>query len=157
MWMQVITDLDRRVGYVYDLAKKVTTNWACSWFELGKWGITSNGTQMKLLEDMGALYMFLGMLEWKAWEQNTFFLENDENGCPIWQYPSTVVDEKFIECIIKHFHCKGVDIRNILRKFGVYPVGQKPDGIDYMHIELGYAPCDDRRFQIDKPYGNDFV
>jgi hypothetical protein len=37
------------------------------------------------------------------------------------------------------------------------PIGQKPDGIDYMHIEEGYQPCDDRRFQVDKPYGTDFV
>lgn len=157
MRMQVITDFDRRVGYVYEIAKKVTYGWSCSYYELGKWGIKSNGKQMKLMQDMGVLYLFLAMLEWKTMEQNTYFLEYDENNCPKWQYPSTVVDSDFIDCIVKHFHCQGVDIRSILRKFGVLPLGQKPDGIDYMHVEEGYAPCDDNRFQIDKPYGNDYV
>jgi hypothetical protein len=155
--MQVITDLDRRIGYVYDLATKVTTSWACQWQELGKWGIKDRGTQMQLLQDMGALYLYLAMLEWKAWEHNTFYLTYDDNNCPEWKYPSMVADPDTIECIIKHYHCNGVDIRNILRKWGVLPLGLKPDGIDYMHIQVGFAPCDDRRFQIDKPYGTDYV
>lgn len=155
--MPVITDFDRRVGYVYDLARKVTYGWACSYYELGKWGIKSNKAQMNMMQDMGVLYLFFAMVEWKVMEQNTFFLQYDDQGCPMWHYPSTVVDEKFVDCLIKHFHCKGVDIRSILRKFGILPLMQKPDGIDYMHIEEGYAPCDNRLFQIDKPFGTDFV
>jgi hypothetical protein len=155
--MQVITDFDRRVGNVYEIANKVTRSLACSYYELGKWGISGNKKNMLVLEDMGVLYLFLAMLEWKAMEQNTYHLEYDENNCPKWTYPSMLVDEKFVDCIVKHFHCQGIDIRSILRKFGVLPLGQKPDGIDYMHIESGNPPCDNRLFQVDKPYGNDFV
>jgi hypothetical protein len=155
--MQVITDFDRRVGNVYEIANKVTQNWACSYYELGKWGITSNGKQMLMLQDMGVLYMFLAMLEWKAMEQNTYNLTYDENNCPEWKYPGNFVDEKFVDCLVKHFHCQGIDIRTILRKFGVLPLEGKPDGIDYMHIESGNPPCDNKLFQINKPYGTDFV
>ena len=155
--MQQVNDFDRRVGYVYDLATKVTTNLAKQWFSLGKWGVEGRGEKMELLKDFSVLYLYLGMLEWKAWEQNTFFLEHDEDGCPIWQYPSTIADPEVIDCIVKYFGCQCVGFKGVLRKFGVLPIGQAPDGIDYMHIEEGFAPCDDNRFQIDKPYGEDFV
>ena len=155
--MQVITDFDRRIGYVYDLANKVTCGLTQQWFSMGEWGIKGRNKKMDLLQDFSVLYLYLGMLEWKAWEQNTFYLEHDEDGCPIFQYPSTIADEEVIKCIEKHFACQCVGFRNILRKFGVWPLGEKPDGIDYMHIEQGTPPCDDRRFQIDKPYGEDFV
>lgn len=156
--MQVITDFDRRIGYVYDLATKITTPLAKGWMALGKWGVEKDRKpKMELLQDFGALYLYLGMLEWKAWEQNTFYLEHDEEGCPIWQYPSTIADPKLIDCILKYFGCQCTGTRNILRKFGVYPLGVKPDGIDYMHIEEGIAPCSNRLFQIDKPYGEDSV
>jgi hypothetical protein len=155
--MQVITDLDRRIGYVYDLTTKLTTKWACQWFELGKWGVKSKDKQMLMMQDMGILYLYLAMVEWKTWEQNTFHITYDVNNCPQWNYPSTIADPKLLDCIVKHFSCNGTDIRSVLRKFGIMPIGQKPDGIDYMHIEEGYQPCDDRRFQVDKPYGTDFV
>ena len=154
--MQVVSDLDRRIGYVYDVASRLTNNLASQWFELSKWGVDDNN-KLELLKEFGILYLYLGMLEWKAYEQNTFFLEHDEDNCPIYQYPSTVADEETIKCLIDHFLCQKVDIRLILRKFGVYPLGEKPDGIDYMHIDTGNPPCDNRLFQIDKPYGEDSV
>ena len=152
-----VNDFSRRVNYAYDLATKVTTGLSCQWFALGKWGIKDQDKKMQLLEDFGILYLYLAMLEWKAIEQNTFFLELDDEGCPIYQYPSTIADEEVVNCIIKHFSCQCTGIRGILRKFGVYPLGEKPDGIDYMHIEAGNPPCDNRLFQIDKPYGEDSV
>lgn len=156
--MQVITDLDRRIGYVFDIEAKLLYKQASEWFSNGKWGVTDKmKSNMLYLEDMMMLNTYLALLEWKAWEQNTFYLTFDTNNCPVWQYPSTVVDKRLMDCIIRHFKCHCIDIRTILRKWGVYPYGVKPDGIDYMHIQQGYAPCDDRRFQIDKPYGTDYV
>lgn len=155
--MHTITDLDKRVRNVYDILNRLTSAQAKRWFSLGKWGVTDRRSNMIMLEDMSILSLWMVMMEWKAWEQNTFFLEFDDNNCPIWQYPSTVVDEETLKCVVKYFVCHCVDVRNMLRKWGLYPYGIKPDGIDYMHIEEGYAPCDDKRFQIDKPYGTDFV
>ena len=156
--MQVITQLDRRIGYVYDLETTVTFQQAKGWFDAGKWGITDKMQgNMLLLEDFMMLNTFLALLEWKTWEQNTFYLTYGEDGCPKWNYPSTVVDKKLMDCIVKHFHCHCIDIRTILRKFGVMPYGVKPDGIDYMHIQQGFLPCDGRLFQVGKPYGTDFI
>lgn len=153
--VQTITDFDRRVRNVYALQNKVTYKQACTWFDKGKWGAANRVQHMELIEDFAILNLYLAVHEWKAWEQNTFFLEYDDNGCPIWQYPSTVVDPVTLDCIIKHFNYQCSDIRNMLRKFGIWPVGVKPDGIDYMHIEEGTLPCDNNIFQINKTYGND--
>jgi hypothetical protein len=152
---QLITDFDRRVRAVYELTNKVVKPLACSWHQKGKYGITTRDKEMNHLQDLGILYLYMAMLEWKAWEQNTFFLKYDDNNCPIWQYPSTVVDPETLSCIMKHFSCICTDIRTVLRAWGIYPVGVKPDGIDYMHIESGYPPCDNNIFQIGKTRGND--
>jgi hypothetical protein len=155
--MQQVTDFDRRVRNMYDLAVKVTTPLAQGWFALGKWGVESRGDKMELLKDFGPLYLYLGMLEWKAWEQNTFFPQFDDEGCQIFDYPSTIADAELIDCIIKYFGCQCVGFKGILRKFGVLPIGQAPDGISYMRIQSGFTPCDNNLFQINKPRGEDFV
>lgn len=154
--MQLINDLARRIRYVYDLTAKIHYKQAKEYLHHAEWGIKKN-ENLELLKELGVFYTYLGLLEWKAWEQNTFYLECDDNDCPIWQYPSTVVDQKLMECIIDHFQCKHIDLRNVLRKFGVLPYDTTPDGIDYMHVEEGIAPCSNRLWQINKPYGTDSV
>ena len=155
--MQVIDDLAIRIANTYKVLSPLSSKMACNWFELGKWGMTNNQNNMNMLKDLSVLYLVLAMLEWKAIEQNTYYLEFDDDNCPKWKYPGEMIDEKTLKCLIDHFLCNKIDIRNALKQFGILPVGVKPDGINYMHIEQGDPPCDNRLFQIDKPYGNDFV
>jgi len=155
--MQVVDDLAKRIANMYEVLSPLSTTMACNWFELGKWGIVKNQNNMEVLKDLSVLYLIFAMLEWKTWEQNTFYLELDDNDCPKWKYPGDIIDQKTLKCLIDHFLCNKIDIRNALKKYGILDPGVKPDGIDYMHIEIGTPPCDNRIFQIEKPYGNDFV
>jgi hypothetical protein len=155
--MQQVTDFDRRVANAYDIIDRVTSSYACQWFELGKWGIQNRDKQMHILQDLGALFLYMAMLEWKALEYNTYYAEFDNNGCAVWKYPGDFVDQETLKCITNHFVCNGIDVRTMLKRFGIGEPGVKPDGIDYMHIEQGNPPCDNRLFQIDKPYGTDFI
>ena len=134
--------------------KKVAYNILCS----AEWGI--QGTMKKNLEkiqDFQILSFYMIMLEWKAYEQNTFYLANDDDGCPIIKYPSTVVEQPvgkktLPECFIRHFDCKHhMNIEPLLKVMGIYPVGADPDGISYMFIKDGPTACDTNIFEVDKP------
>ena len=134
--------------------KKTAYNILCS----SEWGLKDKmQSSLEKLQDMQILSLYMIMLEWKAYEQNTFYLENDDNGCPIIKYPSTVVEqpvgEKTLpECFIRHFDCKHhMNIESFLKVMGIYPVGEIPDGISYMFIKDGPTACDTNIFEVDKP------
>jgi hypothetical protein len=91
--------------------------------------------------------MYLLLTEWKTWEQNTFFLEFDDEECPIFNYPSTVADKELIDCLIRRFDCLHIAIKPILKQWGIYPLGQKPDGIDYVLLDQA-EDCDDNIWTI---------
>ena len=70
--------------------KKAAYNVLCS----SEWGIQDKmHSNLEKLQDFQILSFYMIMLEWKTYEQNTFYLENDDDGCPIIKYPSTVVEQ----------------------------------------------------------------
>lgn len=161
---------------------KIYNKSACSTafkaLSFSEWGMKEDMEKnLEKLEDFALLSLYLTMLEWKSYEQNTFFLENNEDsGCPIITYPSIAAamveedlnnlqatnnclpcDEKtkeyptLVECLCRYFDCKhGMNIEPLLRLMGVVPVGEVPDGISYMVIKEGNDDCDDNIFEVNK-------
>lgn len=150
---------------------------ASDYTEAKKYGITQD---IEVINLVSILHTFTLLLEWKAAEQNTFFLK-EVNGCPQYVYPSDLPEAKiFGDCIkerehlccdcaqqtpapqhrrglIQAFQCHGINIEHLLRTQGLYPKGARPDGISQMTInEPASVPCNPANpFQINKQrYGN---
>ena len=118
-----------------------------------EWGLKEPMIEgIKKLEDLQIMALYIIMLEYKTYEQNTFYLNIDDNDCPEIQYPSLVADEELVECLIKYMECThGLNIEPWLKAMGIYPVGVEPDGISYMFINNGPTSCDTNIFEVDKP------
>lgn len=154
----MLSDLENRIRATLGTINPLLARLAIEAIDDGKWGNTESvDDSLDKLGYFNIFTVYLALVEWKVYEQNTFFLETDEDDCPIWNYPSTVVEEDLVQCLIKFFNCQHLNIEAPLWSFGILPLGGKPDGIDYMHIESGYPLCDNVLFQIEKPRGNDFV
>tara|TARA_B100000686_G_scaffold294819_1_gene325280 strand:+ start:883 stop:1362 length:480 start_codon:yes stop_codon:yes gene_type:complete len=125
--------------------KKAAYNVLCS----SEWGMQDKmQSNLEKLQDFQILSFYMIMLEWKTYEQNTFYLANDDDGCPIIKYPSTVVEQPvdkktLVECFIRYFDCKHhMNIEPLLKVMGIYPVGTNPEGTSYDYISDGPTDCD---------------
>ena len=126
------------------------------------------------LEWLKIMNMGILLREWQAMKQNTFHLQYDDNGCPIYIYPSDLPESdiyglckdkdmpKCCDCTqhtktlgggyIGLFSCADFDIEYGLRAYGIYPKGNRPDGISYMIINDNTStPCNPPNpFQVNK-------
>ena len=118
-----------------------------------EWGLKDPMVKsIEKLQDMQLLSLYMIMLEWKTYEQNTFYLTLDESDCPVINYPSLVAEKDLVDCFIRYMECKhSMNIEPLLKAMGIYPVGVKPDGISYMYINNGPTSCDTNIFEVDKP------
>lgn len=156
--MNSINDFDKRLRAILTLSNEYTEGMANAIIDGGEWGNMSavDGAVESICE-LQLIFLWWALLEWKAYDQNTFFVDICSGECPKWEYPSTLACKEMVQCMVEHFDCRHVNIKPLLEKMGVLPFDQKPDGINYMHILEGYPPCDDNRFQVEKPRGEDFV
>lgn len=147
---------------------KVTTKAVLSSSRLRAWALDDKH-ELKKLELIEIVKMYVILMHWKAWEQNTFYRQYDTNGCPIWVYPSQLKEtdlmfpcvnqKKSCDCckevehgggLIKLLHCCHINIAPALEAAGLLPLDRSPDGIDFMYIEQT-PPCDPRLFIPGRP------
>ncbi len=128
------------------------------WISHTDWGRAKKANLLQdKLRELSILEKYFILLEWKTWEQNTFNLQVDEdNGCTLYWYPSTIVDKDFILCLIKKVECLHMEIEGLLKKWGITPVGERPDGIDWMYVEVADPPCNPNLFRVGKTRGEDY-
>lgn len=112
---------------------------------LGEWGMKEDMIKdLDKLRDMGMLFLYMLMEEYKTYEQNTFHLLVDGSDCPIIKHPSQVADADMVECLCNYFDCKwNMDITKILQAFLIYPLGQAPDGVSFDSVDDAIDDCDD--------------
>jgi len=156
--MIIDSNFTSRLESLLTIYQPVLCSTAAKVFSASEWGMQDKmkGNLAKL-QDLQLLSLYLIMLEWKTYEQNTFFLELDDDGCPLINYPATVVEQPegektLVECLCRYFHCMyGIDVEHIFKIMGVSPVGQVPDGMSYMVIKEDNDDCNDNIFEINKP------
>ena len=149
----VDTNFTSRLESYLELYNKVVCNLSHNALCDSEWGFEERmKTKLNRLKDLEIFSLYLLMLEWKVYEQNTFFLQQDDEGCYDIKYPSTIADEDLVQCFRKFFNCNhSIDLVPLLKVVGAYPLGVKPDGISYMIIDSSTDPCDDNIFEVNKP------
>lgn len=147
---------------------QVTTKAVLNSSRLRSWAIDDKD-HLKKVELIAIVRMYAILMQWKAWEQNTFYRQYDQDGCPVWTYPSQLAEtdlmfpcthtESNCGCcketvsgggLIKLLHCCHINIVPALEAMNLLPLGKGPDGIDFMYIETT-PPCDDRLLVPGRP------
>jgi hypothetical protein len=120
MWMLLMLDLitQRYRNYLREVTPLIAKR-GVAYFEKQRFGIQDEQQEdyLCLLEDLGQLEVFLWLLEWKAYEQNTFFARYDAAGCQVYTWPSMLPEAAMLEacapkkkpcdpCGEKHSLCK---------------------------------------------------
>jgi hypothetical protein len=120
----------------------------------GEWGMAKEmNLSIEVLQDLQVLFMYMLVVDWETYVQNTFNLSLDIDGCPIVKYPSQIADSELVDGICVYFDCKhGIDITKILRPFAMHPLGDIPEGISYDVVDVAADPCDDDNIlEVNKP------
>jgi hypothetical protein len=80
--------------------------------------------------DYTYLYTYLTTIYWQMVEDRKLDPCGNDKGALFY------FNEYKLDCIVKYFRCKDLDVRPLLASFGLYPFDEFVDGVAYMAIDI---------------------